>query len=159
MPEKIKVLFICLGNICRSPLAEALFENHVRILGKEHLFEIDSCGTGGWHQGEPADKRMIKTAESHQISITHKARQILDTDFEYFDYLMVMDHQNLSDVKSINSDFGHKAVLITDFTEDFQSQIIPDPYFGDIHGFETVFRLLEEVTGQVANTIINQHRA
>ncbi len=158
MSEKISVLFICLGNICRSPLAESLFAHHVRSLGKEELFEIDSCGTGNWHQGESADSRVLKLAEKYNLEISHTARQIVQEDFTIYDYLLVMDYQNLLDVKSLNSELSHKVALITDYSKDFTAQIIQDPYFGDIQGFENVYKLLDKVTSQVANTIILQHQ-
>ncbi len=159
MSEKIKVLFVCLGNICRSPAAEALFAHHIKLAGIGDYFEIDSCGTGGWHAGELADERMRNTATNRGIEITHLARQLTSIDFEYFDYLLVMDHQNLADLKAISEQKQKNFYLITDFTQDFLSQIIPDPYFGDIKGFEKVFTLLDKVTNQVANTIFHQHKA
>ncbi len=159
MSEKIKVLFVCLGNICRSPAAETLFAHHIASRSKDHLFEVDSCGTGGWHAGEKADDRMCKTANGHQLEITHRARQIKMEDFVNFDYLLVMDYQNLADVKALNEEMSHKVAMITDYSRDFTAQIIPDPYFGDMEGFENVFTLLKKVTGQVADTIIHKHSA
>lgn len=159
MSEKIRVLFICLGNICRSPAAETLFAHHVASRSMDDLFEIDSCGTGGWHAGERADERMRSTAIRHNLEITHRARQIKSEDFEIYDYLLVMDYQNLADVKALNQKMSHKVAMITDYSRDFTAQIIPDPYFGDMEGFENVFTLLKKVTGQVADTIIHKHSA
>ena len=154
---EIKVLFVCLGNICRSPAAEILFEHHLKLLGKESLFYLDSCGTGGWHQGEKADKRMRQTAEANGLTIIHKARQILQEDFSKFDYILAMDDQNLKDLIAMNEAARKKIFLLSDLSEDYLSQNIPDPYFGDMKGFENVFNLLNKVTSQVANTILHKH--
>lgn len=152
-----KVLFICLGNICRSPMAETLFNHHLKQAGKTADFIVDSCGTGGWHAGEKADQRMRQTAEKHGLSITHRARQIQDEDIEQFDYLLVMDQQNLRDVNDRFVNTQKKVSLITDLTQSFHGKIIPDPYFGDMRGFEEVFQLLNNVTRELADQIIHQH--
>jgi protein-tyrosine phosphatase len=157
MDEKIKVLFVCLGNICRSPAAEILFEHQLKLLGKESLFYLDSCGTGGWHQGEKADKRMRETSEANGLSIIHRARQILPEDFSNFDYILAMDDQNRKDLIAMNEAASKKILLLSDLSEDYISQNIPDPYFGDMKGFENVFNLLNKVTSQVANTILHKH--
>lgn len=157
MENKIKVLFVCLGNICRSPAAEILFESHINRLGKSSLFNLDSCGTGGWHQGEMADKRMRQTAEANGLKITHRARQIVLDDFIEYDFILAMDDQNMKDLLSMNQQMAHKVFLLSDLSEDYLSQNIPDPYFGDMKGFENVFNLLDKVTSQVANTILYKH--
>ena len=154
---EIKVLFVCLGNICRSPAAEILFEHHLKQLGRESFFYLDSCGTGGWHQGEKADKRMRQTVEANGLAITHRARQILEDDFSNFDYILAMDDQNLKDLIAMNEAARKKIFLLSDLSEDYISQNIPDPYFGDMKGFENVFNLLNKVTSQVANTILHKH--
>lgn len=155
--DKINVLFVCLGNICRSPAAEILFQSHINKLGKTSMFNLDSCGTGGWHAGEKADKRMRQIAETNGLLISHRARQIEPNDFLKFDYILAMDQQNLKDLKALNSQNNSNIYLIGDLTNDFLSQNIPDPYFGDMKGFENVFSLLNKVTSQVANTILYKH--
>lgn len=157
MKAKINVLFVCLGNICRSPAAEILFEKHISRLEKTSLFHLDSCGTGGWHQGEMADKRMRQTAESNGLKITHRARQIVADDFLKFDYILAMDEQNLKDLRAMNEEANSKILLLSDLSVDYTSQNIPDPYFGDMKGFENVFNLLDKVTSQVADTILYKH--
>lgn len=157
MKGKINVLFVCLGNICRSPAAEILFEYHINRLGKASLFHLDSCGTGAWHQGEMADKRMRKTAESNGLKIIHRARQIVPNDFLKYDFILAMDEQNLKDLRSMNEQMVNKIFLLTDLTDDYLTQNIPDPYFGDMKGFKNVFNLLDKVTCQVANTILYKH--
>lgn len=157
MAAKTKVLFICLGNICRSPLAETLFNHHIRLVGRSADFIVDSCGTGGWHAGEKADPRTRRTAEKYDIEITHRARQLSDEDAENFDYLLVMDKNNLNDVNARFENIGNKVSLITDLTPSFKGRIIPDPYFGDDTGFDQVHKLLDKVTKELADTLIHQH--
>lgn len=142
----MKILFICLGNICRSPLAEGLFKHHVSNLGFENQYTIDSCGTGGWHAGELPDIRMRNTAASNGINLTHKARQLKHSDFDNFDFLLVMDHQNYEDVVSLRSDMAHKVHLVSAFNNEFKNQIVPDPYFGTQEGFDEVFDMLDKIT-------------
>ncbi len=138
-------------------MAETLLNHHLEMAGKSADFIVDSCGTGGWHAGEKADKRMRQTAEKHGLSITHRARQIQDEDPEQFDYLLVMDQQNLNDVKDRFVNNQKKVSLITDLTQSFHGKIIPDPYFGDMRGFEEVFQLLNNVTRELADQLIHQH--
>ncbi|MDI1235709.1 MAG: low molecular weight phosphotyrosine protein phosphatase [bacterium] len=157
MNKKINVLFVCLGNICRSPAAEILFNNHIKGLGKESMFYVDSCGTGGWHEGEKADKRMRQTAEASGLEILHRARQIKSLDFDQFDYILAMDDKNILDLKVMSEKNAEKIFLLSDLSTDYLSQNIPDPYFGDMKGFENVFNLLDKVTKQVANTILYKH--
>ncbi len=153
----MNVLFICLGNICRSPMAEGLFLHHLKQLNVSEQFLVDSCGTGGWHSGEMADERMLRTASGNGITLTHRARQLRPEDLDVFDYLLVMDHQNLKDVLSLYPDQAHKVKLITDLSPAHKNQVIPDPYFGTMKGFEEVYELLNQVTLQVAHHIIKKH--
>ncbi len=157
MSTKIKVLFVCLRNICRSPAAEILFFKNLKKLKKETYFELDSCGIGGWHEGEMADIRIRKTALLCGLDIKHIARKIRSEDFKNYDYLLAMDYQNIVDLKSIRGCIERKIFLLSDLSIDYKSQIIPDPYFGDMKGFENVFNLLDKVTEQVANTILLKH--
>jgi protein-tyrosine phosphatase len=142
----MKVLFICLGNICRSPLAEGLFAHHVNTLNLSDVFSYDSCGTGDWHAGELADPRMLKTAEKKDIVLTHRARQIRLSDFDEFDHLLVMDHSNYNNVVALNPAMAHKVNLLTYFHDTYKDQIVPDPYFGGQEGFDEVFHMLNIIT-------------
>lgn len=149
----MKVLFVCLGNICRSPLAEGLFLHHVKTRGLEDRIQADSCGTGNWHAGELADPRMRKTASMRGIELTHRARQLRDSDFEEFDYILVMDHQNKQDVLNRTSDHAHKVRLISDFHQSYNGMIVPDPYFGDQKDFDEVFDMLNSITENLVHFI------
>lgn len=153
----MKVLFICLGNICRSPMAEGLFLHHIGKLGISERFTVDSCGTGNWHEGELADKRMLKTAAENGIILTHRARQLRKEDPDTFDYLFVMDRQNLRDVLALYPESAHKIKLVTDLSQAHLNSEIPDPYYGTNKDFENVYELLNQVTLQLAHHLIKKH--
>ena len=142
MPHKI--MFVCLGNICRSPLAQAVMEHIVQKNGAQDSFLIDSAGTGGWHVGEPADKRMRKTAARHGIIITHLAQQFKQSHLETFDYIFAMDRQNERDIFFLDQEkkHHHKIYLFRGFAAAGHSPDVPDPYYGGIAGFEAVFKLV-----------------
>lgn len=154
----MKILFVCLGNICRSPLAEELFRRHIHASGLSGHYTIDSCGTGNWHQGELPDPRTRKTAEQKGVVLTHRARQIKESDFEQFDHLLVMDHNNYRDVCAIRKDLAHKVNLLTEFSRNFKGMVIPDPYFGDEAGFEQVHELLDNVSAEIAEHFNQTYR-
>ncbi len=156
MNSQVSVLFVCLGNICRSPLAEALFLKHINDLQVSELFNVDSCGTGNWHAGELADIRTRNNASVNGINMTHRARQITLNDFDNFHHIFVMDENNLRDVKQIHS--NHPCIqLITENTQ-YKGKIIPDPYYGNENDFKYVFNLLNEVTLQLASQLIKQYQ-
>jgi len=144
---KKKVLFVCLGNICRSPSAEAVFTSLVEKAGFSGDFEIDSAGTSGWHVGEPADKRMQSHARKRGYHLTSVSRPVKpEMDFEKFDYIVAMDRENLRELKRMAPRAKHlkKLYLITNFMKHFQYDGIPDPYYGGYEGFELVLDLLED---------------
>lgn len=142
--KKKRVLFVCLGNICRSPTAEGVFVKLVRDAGLEHAFEIDSCGTGGWHAGELAHPDTRKTALARGMELTHRARQLKYSDFEEFDVLLAMDKKNLKDMRELAMEPEHheKLHLFRDFdAEGAKGEEMPDPYYtGE---FDLVFDLCE----------------
>lgn len=146
MKKKVKVLFICLGNICRSPAAQGAFENIVRKENKEFMFEIDSCGTSGFHDGELADPRTRKVALKRGIHLTHRSRKLTSNDLHYFDYLLVMDDNNFKDVNSLINDEQTRTKLFKfgSFDPENDSNIIPDPYYGSEREFEKVQDLVEK---------------
>ena len=146
--EKISVLFVCLGNICRSPAAEAIFSNLILNKGIENKFIVDSAGTGSWHVGKTADSRMRFAAKQRNINITSKARQIIEDDFRKFNYILVMDNSNFYNVLDFKnrvkgSDFT-KILKIQDFASIFNEKEVPDPYFGGDEGFDHVLDILED---------------
>ena len=147
--KKISVLFVCLGNICRSPAAEAIF---IKLLEKKGLtdgFIVDSAGTGSWHIGKKADSRMRIAAERRDINILSKARQITSKDFGEFNYILAMDDSNFSNIQDLknrttaSTDFA-SIKKIQDFRSVFNEQEVPDPYFGGDEGFDYVLDILED---------------
>ncbi len=145
---KKRFLFVCLGNICRSPAAEAVFNNIVRKNKLDEYLEADSAGTGAWHVGNPADSRMRQAAQKRGIFITSTARQIDLEDFSNFDFIIAMDSENLSGIKSLeNKCFITKKPVIRlmlSYSKHSKLKDVPDPYYGGDSGFEKVLDLLED---------------
>ena len=145
----MRVLMVCLGNICRSPLAEGILKHKVEQHGMD--WEVDSAGTGNWHVGELPDHRSIATARQYDIAITYqRARQFRTADFEHFDRIFVMDTQNYRDVLRLaqNDAQREKVQLILDLTHPGENRSVPDPYWDD-DGFEHVFQLLDAACGKL----------
>ena len=154
-----KFLFVCLGNICRSPAAEAVFLHSIKAKGIELLFEVDSAGTGGWHKGNPADSRMREAANKRGIDICSRARQITFEDLQTFDLILTMDNDNYSVVSAIGSELGQKATAkikpILSYSKQVNLTEVPDPYYGGPLGFEKVLDLLEDACeGLLAELIL-----
>ena len=146
--KKISVLFVCLGNICRSPAAEAIFINLLEKKGLTDGFIVDSAGTGSWHIGKRADLRMRNAAERRDINILSRARQITSKDFEEFNYILAMDDSNFRNIqdlknKKTSTDFA-SVKKIQDFRSVFNEPEVPDPYFGGDEGFDYVLDILED---------------
>lgn len=117
-------------------------------------FEIDSCGVGGWHSGELPDKRMRATAASYGVQLEHRARQIRKEDFEYYDHLFVMDHQNFKDVSEIAKEGHEKIKMFTHFSSEHKNEIIPDPYYGSEKDFDDVYRLIDSISKELAQNLL-----
>jgi protein-tyrosine phosphatase len=134
-----KVLFVCLGNICRSPLAEAAFRREAERLGLE--VEIDSAGTGDWHIGYPPDPRAAAVAARNGIDISHlRARQLTAEDFRRFDHIVALDSKNLRDIERLRPADGRARVsLLLDHVEGRQGQAVADPYYGDESHFDAAW--------------------
>ncbi len=145
---KTKVLFVCLGNICRSPAAEAVLVHFLNLKKLENNFVVDSAGTGGWHVGRNADERMQAAALKRGIHITSKARQIALSDFDEFDFILTMDDSNLADVKALSQELGKpfksKIKALMSFANKTDITEVPDPYYGGSSGFDEVLDLLED---------------
>ena len=140
-----RVLFVCLGNICRSPAAEGVFLSQLQQAGLAHAFEVDSAGTGGWHVGHPADARMRAAAERRGILLTSRARQLEREDLDRFDHILTMDEDNLAAVRALAGS-GNRATVtpLTSYCRRHGASHVPDPYYGDSQGFEQVLDLLDD---------------
>ena len=154
-----KILFVCLGNICRSPADEGIFKQKIKDRDLENLFVVDSAGTGGWHGGNLADRRMREAALSRGIELTSRSRKIDHNDLYEFDHILVMDKDNLNAVKSLIKDDIHpinsKIKLILSFSKKFQLDEVPDPYYGGQNGFEKVLDLLDDAIDEFIDTLID----
>ncbi|GGE60716.1 phosphotyrosine protein phosphatase [Streptosporangium jomthongense] len=145
MSKRASVLFVCLGNICRSPTAEGVFRKLVEQAGLQEQIYIDSCGTSNWHIGKGPDPRSLEAAASRGIDISGlRARQFTEKDLDTFDYVVVMDRQNLADVKDIwHQNGGTRPTLFLEYGNTDLAEV-PDPYFGGEDGFEQVLDLIED---------------
>lgn len=146
----MKILMVCLGNICRSPLAEGIMKEKVRQRGLN--WHVDSAGTGGWHEGEKPDPRSISTARNHGIDITgQRARQIRHADLEHYDLILTMDEDNHHNVRSMalqSSSDPEKVHMIMNFVHPGENISVPDPYWNN-DGFEEVYQMLDKACDQV----------
>ncbi|GEM47426.1 low molecular weight protein-tyrosine-phosphatase [Deinococcus cellulosilyticus] len=150
----MKVLTVCLGNICRSPLAEVLVRKAFQDAGIEAT--VDSAGTGDWHLGELPDPRARKVAADHGIALTHPARQLSAQDFSDFDHILVMDEQNLRTVKKLQPTTSKARVkMIRDF-DPLGKGAVPDPYYGTDEDFQVVWTMLERAANGFAASVAEQ---
>ena len=159
--EKISVLFVCLGNICRSPAAEALFIKKIKERGIEDRFLVDSAGTGSWHVGKKADSRMRLAARDRKIEINSKARQISKNDFQRFNYILTMDDSNYKNVMSLKNREPNldlcKVRKMQEFANTFHEKEVPDPYFGGEEGFDYVLDILNDSTNGFLDHVFKNH--
>ncbi|MBD3629677.1 low molecular weight protein-tyrosine-phosphatase [Cyclobacterium sp.] len=157
----IKVLFICLGNICRSPLAEALFNHKISQKDYKDLITADSCGTSDYHIGELADERALACARNNGIVIHHRGRQLHRTDFRDFDYLVAMDHSNLENIKKLSHEVQlpvKNLHLVREFQQNAEFPEVPDPYYGGEDGFQKVYDILDESLDGFIRELENKHK-
>jgi protein-tyrosine phosphatase len=141
----VRICFVCLGNICRSPTAEAVMRHLVAAEGLHGAFEIDSAGTGAWHVGEPPDERSVATARRRGIAMTGAARQFRRADFARFDHVIAMDRDNVLALQRIAADDAARAKirLLRSFDPAADGDDVPDPYYGGERGFEEVLDICE----------------
>lgn len=138
------VLFVCLGNICRSPLAEGVFAHMVEQEGLSHRFHVDSAGTGAWHAGERPDPRSIRVAASHGVELPGRARQVTPDDLHRFDLVVPMDRDNLAELERLSNVHGGTARirLLRSFDGAADGDEVPDPYYGGPGGFDKVYDMV-----------------
>lgn len=157
------VLFVCLGNICRSPTAEAVFAFAVRSKGLTSSYRIDSAGTINYHEGDPADARMRGAALKRGVKLTSISRPIRPVDFEEFDLILAMDRQNHADILTAHRNWSNKyslppgsenkVKLMCSYCRNFELEEVPDPYYGGPEGFEQVLDLLEDACGGLLESL------
>lgn len=146
--KKINILFVCAANICRSPMAQGIFEERLESEGLRKHFKVDSAGTHVSHAGERPDKRAQQVTQAHGVEIGGiRARGIRNNDFSSYDYIVAMDQQNKRALEQQLPDgAGFNLSLMMDFAQEFGVSEVPDPYYGNLEGFERVFQLLDMAT-------------
>ncbi len=149
-----KMVFVCLGNICRSPTGEGIMQHLVNEQGLQNYFEIDSAGTSAWHSGQPANSKSSQVASSHGVALLSRARQVVSADLEYFDLVIAMDKINKSDLESIQPYHAkNNIVLMRDFDSNPEDGNVPDPYYGGLAGFENVFQIVKRSCENLLNQL------
>ena len=152
----VKILMVCLGNICRSPLAEGLLASKL----PKDRFIVDSAGTGHWHVGRQPDDRSIAVAKKNGLDISYqRGKQFSTLDFDQYDYIYVMDADNLSNVRNMarNDADRSKVKMILEELFPGENVDVPDPYYGMANGFDNVYSLLDEVTADIAQKLLAKH--
>lgn len=159
MNEKTGVLFVCLGNICRSPTAHAIFQAMVERHGLQQRVMVDSCGTGSWHIGQPPDPRMQRTAARWGYDLSPlRARRLAAEDFGRFQHILTMDTRNMAEVmKKAPNDFAGEIRLLLDYSGEKNVLEVPDPYYGGDDGFERVVTLIESACQGLVDHLKQQH--
>jgi protein-tyrosine phosphatase len=155
----VRVLFVCMGNICRSPTAHGVFEALVRSQGLAQLIEVDSAGTHAYHVGELPDRRSQEVAQQRGLDLDYqRARRVASDDMAEFDYILAMDEANLEDLRQICPEpFQEKLTLFMSFAPHYGQREVPDPYYGGEQGFERVFDMVEEASKGLLEVIRSRH--
>lgn len=153
--RKIKVLFVCMGNICRSPTAEGVFNTFIASRNLAHAFDVDSAGTHAYHVGDAPDLRAQKAARDRGVELRHiRARKVKSADFEAFDYILAMDEENYAILtEACPVDHKHKIRLFLEYAPHLQQNEVPDPYYGGAYGFERVLDLVEAASAGFVDTL------
>ncbi len=152
-PAQTSVLFVCMGNICRSPLAEGVFLHKLDQRGVADRFLVESAGTGQWHAGDRPDHRARAIAEQHGIVLTSRARQVTTEDFDRFDHLICMDEANREDLESWGAP-QHKLQLLLEADPNGELREVPDPFYGGGDGFQLVFRLIDSACNALLDQLL-----
>ncbi len=158
--EMVKVLFVCMGNICRSPTAHGVLEHILKEQGLVAAIEVDSCGTHAYHIGEEPDRRSQEVAKQRGVSLSHlRGRRVEMSDFEYFDYILAMDQDNLSILESMcPSEHVEKLSLFLDFAPSRSESEVPDPYYGGPKGFDIVLDMIEVASQGLLDDIRQKYK-
>lgn len=157
--DPYRIVFVCLGNICRSPTAEGVFQHLVNEQGLQSFFEIDSAGTAAYHVGQPANSKSSAVAASRGVALNSVARKFVSSDLEYYDMVVAMDFSNQADILAMSrsEEAREKVVMLRDFDPDPDDGQVPDPYYGGMDGFNEVYdivyrscsALLSELAGNI----------
>lgn len=156
--KKTKILFVCLGNICRSPLAEAIFKHKISGTALEQRVEADSCGTANYHIGHLPDSRTIANAKKNGVAIDHFGRQLCTDDLEQYDYILAMDHSNYQNILRITKQHHDKTrvMRMRDFDPEGKGDAVPDPYYGTEKDFQEVFDILDRTMDRFIEHLNNR---
>lgn len=156
---RASVLFVCLGNICRSPTAHGVFQSLVSAQNLEDAIEVDSAGTGSWHLGEAPDRRATQAAENRGYDLAFlRARQLSQADFEHYDYILAMDKENLAELEAMApADYQGELSLFLDYSDSGKNREVPDPYYGGDHGFDQVLDMVEQAAAGLLLAIRHRH--
>ena len=157
--QPLKILFVCLGNICRSPLAENVFRQLLTEKGLAEAVEVDSAGTGDWHVGEAPHQRTRAVAARRGVEVVGAARQVAAADLERFDYVIAMDGSNLSDLRALQGSGAAdtRLHLLREFEDDAEDLDVPDPYGGGADGFERVHDVVERACQGLLEHLLSEH--
>ena len=153
-----KILFVCLGNICRSPLAESVFRHLARERGVEDRFRIDSAGTSGYHAGSPPDRRSAAVALARGVEVAGRSRQLSARDLRDFDYVIAMDAENLQEVEALHATVGGTARVhrLREWDPEGGGPDVPDPYYGGARGFEDVHDIVERSCAALLDHLLRE---
>jgi len=154
----VNVLFVCMGNICRSPTAEGYFQHIVEAAGLTDQIKTDSAGTHAYHIGSPPDNRAQAAAGKRGIDLSSlRGRKVENRDFKQFDYVLAMDSSNHADLEDVAGGVADNLYMFLEFAENFAEREVPDPYYGGDHGFEQVLDLIEDASRGLLNEIRKKH--
>jgi protein-tyrosine phosphatase len=161
MAEPVKILFVCMGNICRSPLAESVFRHLARERGVDDRFRIDSAGTSGYHAGSPPDRRSAATALARGMEVAGRSRQLTACDLRDFDYVIAMDAENLREIEALHATVGGTARVhrLREWDPERSGPDVPDPYYGGARGFEDVHDIVERSCAALLDHLLAERGA